>query len=242
MFYETLRMLHIGGATVALLSGFLATALRKGSGAHGAAGSVFFVSMLVMSSSAAYLSGILNPNSLNLVVSLLTFYLVTTAWRAAKQREARISWFDRCALAWVLLVSVTAIVYGIEAAGSPTKTKQGMPAAAYLAFGTVALLCAVTDSRMILRGGVAGAQRIARHLWRMCLALLIATLSFYPGQARNLPASIRETSLSYVPHILLVGTMLFWRVRVARRKKTRSVEESGSNSGDPNLAAVGGAR
>jgi hypothetical protein len=242
MFYETLRMLHIGGATVALLSGFLATALRKGSGAHGAAGSVFFVSMILMSSSAAYLSGILNPNSLNLIVSLLTFYLVTTAWRAAKQREARISWFDRGALAWVLLVSLIAIVNGIEAAGSPTKTKQGMPAAAYFVFGTVALLCAVTDSRVILRGGVAGAQRIARHLWRMCLALLIATLSFYPGQARNLPASMRETSLSYVPHILLVGTMLFWRARVARRKKVRSAEESVGSPGDPNFAAVGGAR
>lgn len=216
MLYETLRIFHIGGATVGLLSGFMAAALRKGSGAHGAAGSVFFVSMLLMTTSAAYLAAILNPNALNLIVSLLTLYLVVTAWRAAKQREARISWFDRGALAFVVLVALAAIAYGFEAAGSPKRIKDGMPAPAYFVFASVALLCAVTDVRMIMRGGASGAKRVARHLWRMCLALLIATLSFYPGQARNLPEWFRETSLSYGPHILLVATMIYWRMRVAR--------------------------
>jgi len=41
-----LLMVHICGAIVGLLSGFMAMALRKGSGLHGAAGSVFSVSLL----------------------------------------------------------------------------------------------------------------------------------------------------------------------------------------------------
>jgi hypothetical protein len=36
------------------------------------------------------------------------------------------------------------------------------------------LLAAAGDLRMLLRGGLFGAQRIARHLWRMCFGLFIA--------------------------------------------------------------------
>ena len=43
--HTTLSMIHICGAVVGLLSGFMAMTFRKGSGLHGAAGSVFFVSM-----------------------------------------------------------------------------------------------------------------------------------------------------------------------------------------------------
>jgi len=36
----------------------------------------------------------------------------------------------------------------------------------------IALLCAAGDARMLLRVGVFGKQRVARHLWRMCFGLL----------------------------------------------------------------------
>jgi hypothetical protein len=72
---------------------------------------------------------------------------------------------------------------------------------------------------MIVRGGVFGARRIARHLWRMCMALLFAALSFYPGQARLFPKWLRETNLLYVPAVLLVGAMLFSLYRVSIRKR-----------------------
>ena len=61
---------------------------------------------------------------------------------------------------------------------SQTGSKEGFPAAAYFIFGSVALLSAVGDIRMLLRGGVFGAHRIPRHLWRMCFALFIAAVSY----------------------------------------------------------------
>ena len=85
--HTTLLLVHICSATVGLLSGFMAMAFRKGSNWHGAAGTVFFVSMLLMSSSGAYIAAFLKPVAINVVAATLTFYLVSTAWRAAKKRD-----------------------------------------------------------------------------------------------------------------------------------------------------------
>lgn len=218
-------LLHICAATVGLLSGFMAMLFRKGSGLHGAAGSVFFVSMLIMSSSAAYIAGFMRPNGLNFVVGLLTFYLVATAWQAAKRRDGAVGAFDLGALLFALAVGATGVAFGFEAANSGTGSKDGMPAALYFVFGSVALLCTVSDVRMLVRGGLLGKRRIARHLWRMCLALLITTLSFYPGQAKLIPDWLRQTHVPYVPHVLLIGSMLFWMFRVRTRKSNALREE-----------------
>ena len=229
----SLLLFHVCCAVIGLLSGFLAVGLRKGSGWHGAAGNVFFTSMLGMTGSAAVLAIFYKVNRLNQVVSLLTFYLVVTAWRAARRRDGGITIFDKVALVWILFVSALGLGAGIEAMTSARGMKHGIVAPIYFVFGTIALLCAMTDMRMIKRGGVAGAERIARHLWRMCLALLIATLSFFPGQARHLPAWFRQTSLVYVPHILLIGAMLFWIYRIKVRKRVRRNEVIVLEQSDP---------
>lgn len=222
MLLHTLLIIHISAATIGLLSGFLAVALRKGSGRHGAAGTVFFVSMLVMTSSAAYIAAFLKPNRLNVIAATLTFYLVSTAWRAAKRREGGITAFDFGALLFILAVGLSGIYFGFAALNRPAG--NDLPAMIYFIFGTGALLCAVTDIRMIGRGGFTGTPRIVRHLWRMCMALLIATFSFYPGQAKLFPLWLRQTNLLILPAILLFGTMIFWRVRYRRKRVAESAE------------------
>lgn len=219
MHSSPLLLVHICAAVIALLSGFLATFLRKGSGSHAAAGSIFFGSMVMMTTTAAYLAAFMKPNMLNLVVSLLTFYLVTTGWWAGKRRDLRAGRADFVALVFVAIVAIAGLTFGFEAAASLKGSKDGMPAAIYFVFGSIALLCAVTDVRMFRRGALVGTQRIARHLWRMSLALLIATVSFFPGQARQLPEWLRKSDFMYFPHILLVGSMLFWIYRVKFRKR-----------------------
>lgn len=217
--HEPILLLHIFTAVVGLLSGFLAMFLRKGSGWHGAAGSIFFGSMVCMTVSAAYIAAFWKINMLNLTVSLLTFYLVVTAWRTAKRRIGAPDVYDLIALLFVMAVGIAGIKFGVEAAGSIKGTKNGMPAPMYFVFGSIALLHGVSDIRMFLRGGVTGARRIARHLWRMSFALLIATMSFYPGQARQFPKWLRDTNVFFVPHILLIGAMLFWILRMRRLRK-----------------------
>jgi uncharacterized membrane protein len=216
-----LILLHICTAVIGLLSGFLAMFFRKGSGWHGAAGNVFFVSMLLMSSSAAYIAQFERPNALNTVVGLLTFYLVGTAWWTARHRDGKTSIFDRAALLFIASVSVAALTSGFQAANSARGSKDGMPAAIYFMFGSIAVLCSVSDIRMLARGSVSGSQRIARHLWRMSLALLITTLSFFPGQARQLPQWLREAGWMYLPHLFVVGSMIFWMYRVKRKRSQK---------------------
>ena len=43
----------------------------------------------------------------------------------------------------------------------------------YFFLGSIALLAAVGDVRMLVRGGISGTQRLMRHFWRMCFALFL---------------------------------------------------------------------
>jgi hypothetical protein len=67
---------------------------------------------------------------------------------------------------------------------------------------------------MILRGGLSGSARIARHLWRVSAALTIASGSFFLGQQRIMPASMRGSSWLFVPVIAPLLLMVFWLIRV----------------------------
>lgn len=218
---SALVLVHALTALVGLVAGALAMIFRKGSGLHGAAGTAFFVAMLAMSSTAAWVAATSHPNRLNVVVGLLTFYLVATAWWAARRGNETTGPFDRGALLFVALVAALGLAAGAEAAASPAGTKDDMPAPIYFVFGSIALLCAVTDLRLLRRGGVAGAARLRRHLWRMSLALLIATLSLFPGQARLFPDWVRQSSLTFTPHLLIAGSMLFWMFRLRARRRRR---------------------
>jgi len=219
MFHSTLTLVHISGAVIGLLSGFLSMLFRKGSGLHRVAGNFFFVSMLTMSSAGAYIAAFLKPNIGNVMGGLLTFYLVATAWVAARRRERKVGLFDFCALILVSAVGIAQMTFGIQAANSPTGLKAGYPPALYFVFGSIALMFAASDGRMIVRGGFQGAKRIARHLFRMCLALLFATASFYPARAGLFSKAINQSNVLYLPHILIIGAMIFWMVRVLGRKR-----------------------
>jgi hypothetical protein len=80
--------------------------------------------------------------------------------------------------------------------------------------GSVALFATIGDVRMLMRGGIAGTQRIARHLWRMCFALFVAAASIFLARQHLFPAILQKTGalifLSFLPLLLLV----YWMVRV----------------------------
>ena len=68
-----------------------------------------------------------------------------------------------------LAVGAIAVTYGLEAANSQTGAKHGYPAGPYFFLGSVALLSATGEVRILVRNGISGAQRIARHLWACAL-------------------------------------------------------------------------
>lgn len=236
-------LIHICAAAVALISGGLAMAFRKGAGLHRIAGNVFFISMLLMSGAGVYMAVFTKPNNGNVMGGALAFYLVATGWMAAKRRDLEVGSFDVGALLVALVIGVADLTWGFEAARSQSGLKQGYPAGLYFIFGSLTLLFAASDVRMLVRGGVAGAQRIARHLWRMGFALFIAVGSFYPGQAKLFSASLRKTNLLYVPLVLTIGLTLFWMCRVSLSNAYRSRRSVPARRPDVELrAAMAGGR
>ena len=85
-------------------------------------------------------------------------------------------------------------------------------------FGAVALLAAAGDARVLLGRSLPWSQRIARHLWRMCLALWIATVSFFLGQSDEFPEALRIMPLLCTPVLLVLLLMFYWLVRVLFRQ------------------------
>jgi uncharacterized membrane protein len=196
-----------------MLSGFVAVFLLKGSRRHGLAGKVFVVSMLCLSATGTFLAA-LKAEPGNILGGTLTFYLVITAWLTARRSDGKPGIFDWAALLVVLAIGVIEATFGIEAATSPTGLKYELPPWPFFLFSSVALLATVGDVRMLVRRGVSGTQRLARHLWRMCFALFVATASIFLARQQLFPALMRKTGmlllLSFLPLIL----MIFWLIRV----------------------------
>lgn len=205
--------LHIAGGTLGMLSGFTAAFLKKGSRQHSLAGNVFAVSMTVLSASGIYLA-LLKSQPTNVVGGALTFYLVATAWVAARRKESGTDLFDWASLLVAFTLAAVELTWGVEAVISTHGMKYDYPPGPFFMMGSVAALATLGDIRMLVRGGIAGSQRIARHLWRMCFALFIASASIFLARQHLFPALLRKTGvlllLSFLPLLLLI----FWLIRV----------------------------
>jgi uncharacterized membrane protein len=193
-------------AAIGLLSGTFAIAVRKGSRLHRASGNVFTIAMLTLASSGLYLA-ILKSQRGNIIGSIVTFYMITTAWLAGRRRNiGRPDWA-------ALLVGIdgAAATLGVLTLHHPD---QNAPAVMCFFFGVVLLLAAAGDIRMLAGGGIAGRQRIMRHLWRMCFGLFIATGSFFLGQQQVFPAFLRGSTFLTVLAVLPFPLMIYWLFRV----------------------------
>jgi Ca2+/Na+ antiporter len=213
--------LHIGGGTLALGSGIVAAAARKGGFLHRAAGSVFVASMLIMAIFAAYLAVAMPGQILNLVIAAFTLYLVATAWMTVKRTDARVGPPERIALIVALLLCAPFAVLSFQlATGAAPMFKSAVPLkgpvlVAIYGFTLVLGIAAMADARVVLAGGISGVRRIARHLWRMCLGLTLAAGSaFTNGLPRLLPGPMHVSSVFFLPQFVPLGLLIFWMVRV----------------------------
>lgn|ERR1700690_1455876 len=213
MRFSPILILHICAGTIGCLSGFVAVWLLKGSRRHALAGMVFVISMLSLAASGAFLA-VLRSQPTNVLGGALTFYLVATAWLTARRKEGKPGIFDWIALLVVSTLAVFEATWGLEAARSPTGLKFGYPIGPYLFIGSVAVLATIGDVRMLMRGGISGTQRIARHLWRMCFAWFIASASIFLARQQLFPAIMRKTGALFFLSFLPLMLMIFWLIRI----------------------------
>ena len=167
--YSPILVLHICGGTLGLLSGTAAISLRKGSRRHVLAGKVFVASMLIMALGAVYL-GIVKHQPSNVSGGVFTFYLIGTAWLTARRRDGETGRLDSVALLIPLALGVLTWLSGISVVRRGASSQGGVPVGMIFFTGSVMLLAAAGDVRMLVRGGVLGAKAhrassLAHVLW-----------------------------------------------------------------------------
>jgi hypothetical protein len=211
-------VIHIVAASLGLLSGYVALYAAKGAALHRRSGMVFVYTMLTMCVAGATLAIVRGAApAVNVPAAMMTSYMVITSLTTVRPLPGKSRWLDLVLLLVVIGVSLVDLTFGFEAIASGGK-RQGIPAFPFFMFGTFGLLAAAGDLRMLRNGPLKGARRIARHLWRMSYALLIAALSFFIGQAKVIPKPIRIFPLLVLPVLAVLVTMLYWlwRVRIRR--------------------------
>jgi hypothetical protein len=214
--------LHIGGGTVGMLSGAAALLARKGGRLHGLAGTTFVISMAVMAGiGAGYplaaIAAQMAPavvQAPNAIAGIMALYLITTSWAAVRKRTIGVGALEIGGFVVALSVAAAGAAFIVMITGSPTGTIGSTPPQAFFVFLLVGSIAAASDLKVILAGGISGVPRVARHLWRMSVALTIATGSFFLGQEKVLPKFMQGSPWLFVPVFAPLMLMTFWLIRI----------------------------
>jgi len=238
MSYSPILVVHICAGSLGLLSGTAAMSFRKGSPPPCSGGKGLVVSMLTMAVGAVYLA-ITRHQPNNIGGGILTFYLIETAWLTARRRDGETSRLDWVVLLIPLALGVLTWMNGLKVVRSGASSQDGVPVGTTFFMGSVMLPAAAGDARMLVRGGVLGTKRIARHLWRMCFGLFIAAGSFFLGPSnrplrllskvglgQHLSPALFSTGLYLILTILPLILLIFWlfRVRLTNAYKGKSIQ------------------
>eukprot|EP01030_Chromulinospumella_sphaerica_P024812 gene24812-24915_t len=211
---------------VAIVAGPVSLLAPKGKWLHRKAGIAFYWAMLVMAGVALVMATI-RVQKVNIFAAALTLYLVVTAWSIVKARAGTLTRVERWAPWWAAAVSVGAAVTGILVATIPDRLYEGdrgaPPGAVIFAvFAVIAALAVATDVWTLRRGGLSGAARISRHLWRMCLALFVAIGSFAaqaPLLARRMDLEPPPSMAIFGPALAVLVLMAFWLIRAGAGRR-----------------------
>lgn len=209
---DAVLVVHVTGGGLALASGYLALFATKGSRLHRRGGSVFVGAMLVMTTVGLGMAAGRNiAPAVNIPAALLTAYLVVTALMTVRAPATN----GRTMLFGAMLIALggglASMAFGFAAVA------RGEFAFPLFVFGLIGILAAVGDIRVLRHGALHGPHRLIRHLWRMCVALLIAALSFFIGQADEFPESMRIMPLLTLPMIIVLTAMIYWLWRIHAR-------------------------
>lgn len=209
---------HFGAALTALVAGTIALIVAKGGRLHKKSGMIFTYGMIVAGILASGIAAY-EGNAGSIFGGFFVVYLVYTAVTTVKPVPFNSRPLDIGLMLMAFVVSALYYWRGVAVWKLPGHADKGVPAGMILFLATVTLLAAVGDLRMLFGDPLRGPRRIARHLWRMCFGLFIATGSFFIGQMKFVPEPIRYTPLMIALGIAPLPILLYWMWRVRLRRK-----------------------
>jgi hypothetical protein len=212
---------HIAAGLIAILSGSIAVAARKGGRLHVLAGTWFFGSMLVLGATAAILEPFRMPQPGSPIGGIMVCYFVATSWVAARRRDGTTGRFE--VIGCIAAFAMAALMAWGGFTGATTPAGAGP----VFALAAVCLLAGLGDLNAILRKRLTAAQRISRHLWRMCFAFFVATGSFFLGQQDVMPEAVRGSAILFILAFAPFAVMAFWLMRVRFAKAIARSRQSG---------------
>lgn len=216
----TLLTIHIIAGTVGIITGFIALFAVKGAALHRKIGIVFVVAMLTMAILGATIAAAFSAApQINVPVGLLTAYLVITSLATVRPPASGSRRLNIGLMLLAMALTLTLILTGLNMLAGPLAKFAGV----FFIFALIALLATIGDIRMLRSGPLQGTFRLARHLWRMSTALLIAAFSFFIGQAKVIPKPIRIIPLLLIPPLAVLVTMVYWVWRVRFKKSLRGI-------------------
>ncbi len=229
---DILLWLHIGGGAAGIATGMVALASRKGGRIHRSVGKVFFAVMLVSYGVAAMVAPFMHVEQrTNTLAGLIALYLLLSGWQTVQQKgELRAGLFQFAGLAAALGIAGVAAYF--TSIGSGSGTGPGRPDQVFVPFTVVALIAAAGEIHVLARRTITGPARLARHLWRMCLSLVIASGSFFLGQMQFQPEWLIQSRLNLLLALgpLVVMFVYLVLVRIPKRRK-RKAEPIGATAG-----------
>lgn len=218
---------HIAGGAIGMVTGVVALASSKGQRVHRAAGSVFFLAMFMAYAIGAGVAPFLDTGQRpNFVAGILALYLLVSGAMAARRRDVKAGAPEVIGLIIALSITAAGVIFMRMGASSPSGTVDGSPPQAFFLFTIAGAFAAAGELHVLLRKQLSNTSRIARHLWRMCFSLFIASGSFFLGQQQVFPEALRDSVLLYAVALSPLPVMLFWLGKVRFDDWRRRVKAS----------------
>src|SRR5437773_7366961 len=206
-------LVHLLGGALAIIAGFVALFSVKGAVLHRKVGMLFVFAMIALTSTGVVMAAY-NADVGSVVGGSLAAYLVITALITVRPAGTWSRTLTVAPMLVALAAGVVSVWFAFVALASEKGTAHGIPAWVYFVFAASFLAGAAGDFRVTRSGGLTGTPRLARHLWRMCMALWIATSSFFLGPrwrvAKVLPEALITTPVLIAPVLLVIVAMLYW--------------------------------
>jgi hypothetical protein len=212
---------HVATGLVALIAGSLALSVRKGGVWHRRSGLIFAYSMIA---TGIAITGVHAFEGRPFASGgFFIIYFVLTAWTTVRPLPAANRQVEVGLMIIALAMAAQGLVAAATAIGSHSTSVGGVPVGMVLFTSVVLLLAVVGDARMFWSNGIHGTRRIARHLWRMCFALFIASGSFLLGQMQFIPRPLRVLPVLMFLAVLPLLLLLYWMWRVRLRRNIRGL-------------------